>query len=77
MRFRVSTRPPLPPVKAWFSVSDDANQDIDQLKHQLCSRIPALHDRHVVPANITLSIDNFELLDETETDIIRENDLVQ
>lgn len=78
MRFRLITRPPLPPVKAWFSIADGVQrtQTVSSLKHDICSRIPALEADLVSADDIQLSVDDFDLLDSAEVGIIREDDLV-
>lgn len=76
MRFRLTTKPPLPLVKAWYALSPTPGLDVAALKTELCSRLPALHQHGVSPNQILLSIDEFELLDESELDVLKENDLV-
>ena len=81
MRFRILTRPPLPTVKAWFSIPyteyyDRETKTIRELKDEICSRIPALDEAKISGQDITLLVDEFELLDGDETNIIRDNDIV-
>ena len=75
MRIRVSSRQPLPSVKAWFSLAK-ATQTIQDLKQDLCANIPAFEDGEIRPSEIALAIDDFDLLDEGPADVLRENDLV-
>ncbi|KAL5530224.1 hypothetical protein ACEPAF_6481 [Sanghuangporus sanghuang] len=79
MRFRVASRPPVKPLKAWFDIPNDGSViDILGVKSQLCSRLPQLVEdgTTVAPTEISLFIDDFELLDDSGLDVIKENDLV-
>ncbi|KAL5508059.1 hypothetical protein ACEPAH_5677 [Sanghuangporus vaninii] len=79
MRFRVASRPPVKPLKAWFDIHNDGSViDILGVKSQLCSRLPQLVEDGtiVAPTEISLFIDDFELLDDSGLDVIKENDLV-
>jgi len=75
MRVRLSSRPPLPPIRAWFSITT-TSQSIAELKHDICEGIPALRGEGVNAEELTLSVDDFDLLDDGSVDILRENDLV-
>lgn len=78
MRFRLITRPPLPPVKAWFTIADDVKrtQTIVDLKRDICDRVPALEQELLEGKDIQLSIEDFDLLDEEEVAVVRENDII-
>lgn len=80
MRFRLTTRLPLKPIKAWFDLADsETGLDIRSLKSLLCTRIPQLLDEKgnaPSTADLELSIDEFALLDDSKISIIKENDLV-
>ena len=81
MRFRIAAKPPLAPFKAWFDISDnDSIFDIRGVKAQICSRISQLSAASGCPLTseqIILYIDDFELLDDSSLQVIKENDLVQ
>ncbi|TFY83258.1 hypothetical protein EWM64_g753 [Hericium alpestre] len=77
MRVRVITSPPLPELKAWFSLAtlaEDASVTI--LKDKLCKTLQALRDAGVCGQDTILSLDDFELLDESRIDILRDGDLI-
>ncbi|KAL5527579.1 hypothetical protein ACEPAG_6380 [Sanghuangporus baumii] len=79
MRFRVASRPPVKPLKAWFDIPNDGSViDILGVKSQLCSRLRQLAEDGtiVAPTEISLFIEDFELLDDSSLDVIQENDLV-
>ncbi|KAI5125001.1 hypothetical protein M0805_007425 [Coniferiporia weirii] len=80
MRFRLTTKPPLKPLKAWFDLTDnDFGLDIFGVKSQICSRVPQSCDDggpSLSALAIELSIDEFGLLDDSSAKVIRENDLV-
>ncbi|KAL5487853.1 hypothetical protein ACEPAI_5961 [Sanghuangporus weigelae] len=79
MRFRVASRPPVKPLKAWFDIPNDGSViDILGVKSQLCSRLRQLAEDGTIgaPTEISLFIDDFELLDDSGLDVIQENDLV-
>ncbi|KAH7888182.1 hypothetical protein F5I97DRAFT_1805330 [Phlebopus sp. FC_14] len=85
MRIKISTNPPLPPLKAWFPIASKADPGsslpqtepeptVQTLKRKLCASIPAL--RPFSPSAFRLLIDEYELLDECELSVIRDGDLV-
>ena len=76
MRFRLTTKPPLPSIKAWYALSPTPGFDITNLKAELLSRLPALQNQDLAYDQIFLSIDDFELLDDSGLDVIQENDIV-
>ena len=83
MRIRVQTRAPLAERKIWFlPVLSDGNafdaqtQSIRDLKQSLCKRFDVLHEGGWEPSDILLSLEGFELIDETECQILRDGDLV-
>lgn len=80
MRFRLTTRLPLEPLRAWFDVaSSEITLDISELKDLLCDRLPQLRDQNgntLSGAELELSIDEFTLLDDSKVSIIRDNDLI-
>ncbi|KAI0759711.1 hypothetical protein BD413DRAFT_722109 [Trametes elegans] len=74
MRIKVESVAPLPHIKAWFSTS--AVPTIFDLKTSLCSDLPLLHFGHIRPGDILLLLDDFELLDSSPIDVVRDGDLV-
>ncbi|KIM62778.1 hypothetical protein SCLCIDRAFT_793695 [Scleroderma citrinum Foug A] len=82
MRIKVTTTPPLPPLKAWFLVpsthasasSTACESTIAGLKSRLCCSLPTL--RGFPPTSLCLSIDGFQLLDASEIGVIRDGDLI-
>ncbi|KDQ65136.1 hypothetical protein JAAARDRAFT_188385 [Jaapia argillacea MUCL 33604] len=60
-----------PAVRAWFNISQDL-LSIQDLKYSLCRNLlPAVN-----PEAVSLSLDNFELLDDSPVDIVRDGDLI-
>jgi len=83
MRIRVQTRAPLAERKIWFlpvlsngDAFDTQRQTIHDLKQSLCKRFDVLYDGGWEPSDILLSLEEFELIDETECQILRDGDLV-
>lgn len=87
MRVRILSRPPLGPVKAWFAIPDgqalsSALQDtarietVYDLKAALRNSIAILREGCPHVANLGLSIDGFEVLDNSGLEVIKEGDLV-
>jgi len=77
MRIRVTSSPPLPEIKAWFSLkSMPENTSVSSLKERLCTTIQALRDARVRGEDVILLLDDFELLGEIAVDILRDGDLV-
>lgn len=82
MRIKVTTSPPLPPLKAWFPIppthgstsSTVCKPTVASFKSHLCSSLPVL--RGFAPASLCLSIDGFQLLDDSELEVVRDGDLV-
>jgi hypothetical protein len=72
MRIRLSAEEP--PLKAWFNVESKSN--ILQLKRAMCKDVHALHDIGVDAPELELLLDDFELLDESSVDVLREGDLI-
>ncbi|KAG1888746.1 hypothetical protein F4604DRAFT_965463 [Suillus subluteus] len=71
MRLKISTVHPLGPLKAWFALNDEAHT-IAQLKCALCARLPI----GVQAENMTLMMDEYDLLDESPISILRDGDAV-
>ncbi|KAI0662818.1 hypothetical protein C8Q70DRAFT_473304 [Cubamyces menziesii] len=74
MRVKVESVPPLPHVKAWFSAN--ALPSILDLKNSLCADLQPLSNEHVLPDHILLLLDDFELLDSSPIDVVRDGDLI-
>ncbi|KAH9887605.1 hypothetical protein C8Q73DRAFT_712546 [Cubamyces lactineus] len=74
MRLKVESVPPLPHVKAWFSAN--ALPSILDLKTSLCADLQPLSNEHVRPDHILLLLDDFELLDSSPIDVVRDGDLI-
>jgi hypothetical protein len=64
----------LPQIKSWFNV--DKEETVASLKNSLCASVPALRDTHVLATELVLTVDDFELLDDTAAHILRDGDLV-
>jgi hypothetical protein len=73
MRIRLSSEEPH--LKAWYNVSNVTH--ISQLKKALCADLKALSDGATVASELDLLLDDFELLDESSIDVLREGDLVR
>lgn len=63
-----------PSIKAWFLLVD--LKTIGELKVALCTNVTALKNTGVLPANLSLALDGFDLLSESDVSILREGDLV-
>ncbi|KAL4075559.1 hypothetical protein J3A83DRAFT_4089539 [Scleroderma citrinum] len=77
MRVKVTTSPPLPPLKAWFPIpssSTTRESTIASFKSHLCRSLPIL--REFTSSSLSLSIDGFQLLDDSEIEVVRDGDLV-
>ncbi|OSD01695.1 hypothetical protein PYCCODRAFT_1411887 [Trametes coccinea BRFM310] len=74
MRLKVESVPPLPHVKAWFSAN--ALPSVLDLKTSLCTDLHALKQGRVQPQDILLLLDDFELLDSSSIDVVRDGDLI-
>jgi hypothetical protein len=64
----------LPGIRSWFNI--DRENTVGSLKLSLCASVPALNDARVNPNELVLSLDDFELLDHSPIDILRDGDLV-
>lgn len=73
MRIKVECAPPLPAVKAWFVVPAVFN--ILDLKASLLSQFPAI--QNLSPADLSFSLDGFELLDSSPIDVVRDGELIR
>ncbi|KAL4072414.1 hypothetical protein V8B97DRAFT_1870343, partial [Scleroderma yunnanense] len=73
----VTTSLPLPPLKAWFSIpssSTTCKSTIASLKSHLCYSLPILHK--FTPSSLSLSVNGFQLLDNSKVEVVRDGDLV-
>lgn len=73
MRLKISTIHPLGPLKVWFTLDNGSEaHTIVQLKRALCARLPI----GMQADNITLMMDEYDLLDESPISILRDGDAV-
>ena len=78
MRLRITTAPPLEPLKSLIAVPrillDDTDATIRQLKQHFCGVLSCLttHD----PRNISISVDGFDVLDFNPLAVLRDGDSV-
>jgi hypothetical protein len=72
MRIRVSSEEPR--LKAWYNLTNAIT--IGQLKRALCTDLKALNDASTLASELDLLLDDFELLDESSVNVLREGDLV-
>jgi hypothetical protein len=64
----------LPVIRSWFNV--DRENTVTSLKLSLCASVPALRDAHVRAEELVLTLDDFELLDDSPIHILRDGDLI-
>jgi hypothetical protein len=76
MRIRLSASFNEAPFKAWFYFEHATVSTISLLKSELCAQLPLLQDAHLQPDDIQLLLDDFELLDISPVEVLRESDLV-
>ncbi|KAA1465884.1 hypothetical protein DENSPDRAFT_830570 [Dentipellis sp. KUC8613] len=77
MRVKIQASPPLPEIKAWFSLSNlSPSSSVAVLKHELCRTLSALRESGVHGHDLILLLDDFELLGETSIDVIKDGDLI-
>jgi hypothetical protein len=62
-----------PGIRSWFNV--DRENAVGSLKLSLCASVPALHDAHVLATDLVLTLDDFELINDSPIHI-RDGDLV-
>jgi hypothetical protein len=76
LRIRVlaEPQPGVPQVKSWFNVEQE--KTVAALKASLCAFISALREARVQAADLVLLLDDFELLNNTPVNILRDGDLV-
>lgn len=78
LRLRLQTSAPLPALKCWFSLPSNAGlNEFGTLKEHLCSELDVFTQADVSPSNLQLLLDDFELLDDSPLDILRDGDLLQ
>lgn len=74
MRLKLQTKPPLPEIKAWFAPhSDNVPATIGELKYLISCQIPSLQ---ISGKDVLLLLDDFELLDDSPLDVVRDGDLI-
>ncbi|KAF8590267.1 hypothetical protein K439DRAFT_174719 [Ramaria rubella] len=74
-RIRLQLSAPLPTLRAWFLIHQNVT-DIQSLKHTICTQLSALKDLEVSSDQLFLEMDDFELLEDTSIDLVREGDLL-
>ncbi len=74
MRVKVESVAPLPHVKAWFSAH--AIPTVHDLKTALCADLLPFNAAGVRAQNLILLLDDFELLDSSPIDVVRDGDLI-
>jgi hypothetical protein len=76
IRVRLTTHPPLPPLKAWFDVDNTKCNSILDLKRAICSQVKLFRDAQLHPRQIGLVIDDWDLLAESNLSVIRDGEIV-
>ncbi|KAG9219430.1 hypothetical protein CCMSSC00406_0005324 [Pleurotus cornucopiae] len=79
MRVKIQTNSPLPPLKAWYATKslEGPNPTIADLKKQICTNVDAIRAATKGrAAQLTLTLDDFELLDVSPLDVLRDGDLI-
>ena len=74
MRVKVESVAPLPHVKAWFGAH--AIPTVHDLKTALCADLLPFNAAGVRAQNLILLLDDFELLDSSPIDVVRDGDLI-
>ncbi|KAH9037634.1 hypothetical protein EDB85DRAFT_1935630 [Lactarius pseudohatsudake] len=76
MRIRVlaESQSGVPQVRSWFNIEQEIS--VASLKSSLCTSISALREARVQASELVLLLDDFELLDNTAVNILRDGDLV-
>lgn len=74
LRLRIATSPPLAPLRALFLVAA-SSRTIADLKIQLVHDLGQL--RGVAPAQLLLEVDGWELLDRSQVELVREEDIIR
>jgi hypothetical protein len=64
----------LPQIRSWFNV--DKENTVASLKLGLCASVPALRDARVRTTELVLTLDGFELLDDSSIHVLRDGDLI-
>ena len=71
LRVRVESAPPLPPLKAWFPLSEDRYETVMDLQGELCSRLKVKY------SEIILALDGYELFTGSHIrDVVRDGELI-
>lgn len=74
MRIKIASIPPLPFVKAWYSVTSAST--VADLKTSLCADLPPFQRDRINGRDIILVLDDFDLLNASPVDVIRDGDLI-
>lgn len=75
MRIKIQTVPPLPPLKAWVGVQ--AEPTILHLKRTIRTQLDSLRTPAISDTDLLLLLDDFQLLDASPIDVIRDGDRVE
>ncbi|KAJ8697734.1 hypothetical protein PTI98_004510 [Pleurotus ostreatus] len=79
MRIKIQTNNPLPPLKAWYATNslEGPNPTIADLKKQICTNVEGIRAAMKgKTAQLALTLDDFELLDASPLDVLRDGDLI-
>ena len=78
MRLRITTAPPLEPLKSLVAVPrlllDDSDATIHQLKQHFCGVLSCLTTYG--PENISISVEGFDVLDFNPLSVLHDGDLL-
>lgn len=77
MRLRIQTKAPLPELKAWYTPdSETAPETVSELKNAICQNVQTLRASGVSGYQVLLLLDDFQLLDDSPLDVVRDGDLI-
>lgn len=78
MRLRITTAPPLEPLKSLIAVPrillEDNDTTIRQLKQHFCGILSCLQTSR--PENVSISVEGYDVLDFNPLSVLRDGDLV-
>lgn len=75
MRLKLQTTAPLEALRVWLPLPPDLTT-VTSLKYHLTTCLPTLVSSSVKPRDLTLLLDGFELLNDSEVDVLRDGDLI-
>lgn len=79
MRVRLQSLPPLVPLKAWYEIPPlllSGSSTIEHIKHELCNKFLKQPSQEFSTGNITIELENYEILNDCAVTVLRENDLL-